>query len=198
MTKHTSWVIVLTATTFLSAPATAKIQEITLDYLNTLTSPKIIWSETEGEYKAVFDGKTWYYAYTKPTGYETITKTPLNVELVNPPKEDTDYIGGAAINNPAETNYGEIDNKVFANNTASGSLTVTVEENRYLDMAGGAIFNQGHIGNITADFINNGVNSFQKSPPALVSANGGAIYNALDSTIGNITGNFVGNYISSD
>ncbi len=51
---------------------------------------------------------------------------------------------------------------------------------------GGAIYNSGDIGDITGDFVGNSTKGYS-------SDTGGAIYNDSDSTIGNINGSFIGN-----
>ncbi|MFV0627250.1 MAG: hypothetical protein ACK5N8_07880, partial [Alphaproteobacteria bacterium] len=74
------------------------------------------------------------------------------------------------------------------------SITGSFIENNTLSDAyeahGGAIENRGIINNLNGHFIQNYASSNN-------AAYGGAIYNNVNSTIGNITGDFIGNYVSS-
>ena len=52
MSNYRKLYFALLAGTILSTPATAaEEKEITVDYLNSLTGPKVTWSESEGTYQ---------------------------------------------------------------------------------------------------------------------------------------------------
>ena len=137
------------------------------------------------------------YTYTKPTEYEIVTAVPKDFKF-NESGTTIHQDGGAAINNPAGKNYGNINNKVFANNKVTGSISGgTSSKRNYLHLYGGAIYNAGEMGNINADFINNSVEVAAQSYSE-ASASGGAIYNAENATISDITGDFIGNYTQND
>ena len=100
------------------------------------------------------------------------------------PADDGKYAAGAAINNPKDAVIDSINNTIFENNTS----TITVnDDSMYLDIYGGALYNEGTINNLEADFINNKVTSDNDN----IGLYGGAIYNA--GNIGNLVGNFIGN-----
>ena len=99
---------------------------------------------------------------------------------------------------------------VFAGNFVTGNYNVTDDGNssshKTIYGQGGAISNTGEIKNINADFINNYAiggreihngNDSQLEYTSHANANGGAIFNYSDATIGNITGDFIGNYAST-
>ena len=85
--------------------------------------------------------------------------------------------GGAIYNYGSSASIGDITGD-FTNNSA------TADNN---SAYGGAIYNQGTIGNITGNFTSN-----------TTSAHGGAICNDNNGTIDDITGNFISNTISYD
>ena len=63
---------------------------------------------------------------------------------------------------------------------------------------GGAIYNEGTIGDITGDFIGNyALSTSESNGYPSPEASGGAIYN-LNGTIGNITGDFISNYAEAN
>ena len=195
----------LLATTFLSSAASA-FDITTDDLLEKLSnSPNVSWEEVGEDKKDETDviavnlpndqTKYFRYTYSKPDGYEVITKPELMLPTITDPSEQNTYqTGGVAVNNPAGNKYGDITGKVFANNKVSGKLTGTSSYNN-LYILGGAVYNAGEIGDITADFINNSLTGTEEGSNSLY-LRGGAIYNSDTGTIGNITGNFIGNYAS--
>ena len=195
----------LLATTFLSSAASA-FDITTDDLLEKLSnSPNVSWEEVGEDKKDETDviavnlpndqTKYFRYTYSKPDGYEVITKPELMLPTITDPSEQNTYqTGGVAVNNPAGNKYGDITGKVFANNKVSGKLTGTSSYNN-LYILGGAVYNAGEIGDITADFINNSLTGIEEGSNSLY-LRGGAIYNSDTGTIGNITGNFIGNYAS--
>ena len=195
----------LLATTFLSSAASA-FDITTDDLLEKLSnSPNVSWEEVGEDKKDETDvitvnlpndqTKYFRYTYSKPNGYEVITKPELMLPTITDPSEQNTYqTGGVAVNNPAGNKYGDITGKVFANNKVSGKLTGTSSYNN-LYILGGAVYNAGEIGDITADFINNSLTGTEEGSNSLY-LRGGAIYNSDTGTIGNITGNFIGNYAS--
>lgn len=95
-------------------------------------------------------------------------------------KTGSSYGYGGAIYNTKNGKISSIEGNFIANTIKAGNTTTH----------GGAIYNRAEIGDITGDFIGNGVqNSGSRSD-----LNGGAIYNNKSSIIGNIKGNFINNY----
>ena len=99
-----------------------------------------------------------------------------------------------------EANESDADITYYVNNTRPDSNRITTNQNgaditaNFKNLGGsnkgGAIYNNGTIGDITGDFIGNCVSSTNNK----YGADGGAIDNS--ETIGNITGDFIGNYAS--
>ncbi len=172
------------------------------------------------------DGTPKYYKYTynAPSNYDTTTNSNKTKDLgtITDPTGTWDapsiYKGGAAINNPAGSTI-NIENYVFQNNKTTAYFESTTYDDKYVNLIGGAIYNEGEISKITSDFIGNSVSattsSYRVNAEELggaiynngkigditgdfiknhTSKDGGAIYNAYNSTIDNITGNFIGNY----
>ena len=172
------------------------------------TSKSISWTEV-GEDKKDETGvvavnlpnnqtKYFQYTYTKPDGYETITKPELVLPTITDPRLYVTYqTGGAAVNNPSGKDYGDIESKVFKDNKVSGKFVVTGDNTKILYIQGGAIYNGGKMGNIRADFINNAVTGTAEGEHASIEAAGGAIFNAKNAVIGDITGDFIGNYATA-
>ena len=168
--------LALLAGTILSTPAmAAEEKEITVDYLNSLTGPKVTWSETQGDYEINLAGKTWYYDYNKPEGYTDAT------DRIDDTLSSANVTGVVFKGISSSTDGGAI-----YNTQDNGDINITADFiGNYADEEGGAIYNTGTIGDITGDFIGNYVSGSNN-------ANGGAILNS--GTIGNITGDFIGNY----
>ena len=176
------------------------------------------------------DGTPKYYKYTynAPSNYDTTTNSNKTKDLgtiTNPTgttSEPSTYKGGAAINNPAGSTI-TIENYVFQNNKTTAYFESTTYDDKYVNLIGGAIYNEGEISKITSDFIGNSVSattsSYRVNAEELggaiynngkigditgdfiknhTSRDGGAIYNAYNSTIDNITGDFIGNYAEYD
>ena len=192
---------------------------------------KITWTEVteRGDNTITIsspDGTPKYYKYTynAPSDYDTTTNSNKTKDLgtiTNPPgttSEPSTYKGGAAINNPAGSTI-NIENYVFQNNKTTAYFESTTYDYKYVDLIGGAIYNEGEISKITSDFIGNSISATKSSYYVdaetfggaiynngkigditgdffrnQISRDGGAIYNAYNSTIDNITGNFIGNY----
>ena len=188
--------LALLAGTILSTPATAaEEKEITVDYLNSLTGPKVTWSETEGNYQTELNGKVWYYDYHKPEGYTdaagyiyntlssanvtNVVFSSLSRAIYNTKNNNDINITGDFIGNNPYNHGGAIDNDGGTIGDISGDF-IGNRTGTYDTYYGGAILNGGTIGNITGNFIDN-----------YASGTGGAISNS--NTIGDITGNFIGN-----
>ena len=147
-------------------------------------------SETETVY--------YSYEYTKPATYTTVENKTYENSVTDP--TDTSYKnpynlgGGAALNNPAGSTD-SIKNVLYQNNSSKGILEVKSSKisSYHAAIYGGAIYNNGELSEVIADFIGNSVSlTFQGS--SYVSGFGGAIFNG--GTIGNITGDFVGNSVA--
>lgn len=193
---------------------------------------KITWTEvTQGGGNNTItiyspDGTPKYYKYTynAPSNYDTTTNSNKTKDLgtITDPTGTWDapsiYKGGAAINNPTGSTI-NIENYVFQNNKTTAYFESTTRVFKYVNLVGGAIYNEGEISKITSDFIGNSISATKSSYYVdaetfggaiynngkigditgdfirnQISKDGGAIYNAYNSTIDNITGNFIGNY----
>ncbi len=98
------------------------------------------------------------YIYAKPDKYETVTKPELEFSVTNPTVINIYQPGAVAVNNATGNNYGDIQNKLFKDNSVSVKFINNGDyETRYLHVHGGVIYNAGNIADIGADFINNSV-----------------------------------------
>ena len=146
---------------------------------------KYEWSDTENklvpQYYQVNLNKTEYGYPDVADETKTFTVTTPNADGSSNAFEyeikyyvDSDRIAPVTIT--TDQNGADINNDFVG-------LNVTTSSNA----EGGAIYNDGTIGNITGDFIGNYASGRS-------TVHGGAIYNG--GTIGNITGDFIGNYAS--
>ena len=149
------------------------------------------------------DGTPKYYKYTynAPSNYDTTTNSNKTKDLgtITDPTGTEDapsvYKGGGAINNPAGSTI-NIENYVFQNNKTTAYFESTTRVSKYVNLVGGAIYNEGEISKITSDFIGNSISATTSSYYVQTSTFGGAIYN--NGKIGDITGDFIRNQISED
>ena len=163
---------------------------------------KITWTEVTGEGDNTIkisspDGTKYYkYTYNAPSNYDTTTNSNKTKDLgtfTNPTgtyQNPTTYKGGSAINNPAGSTI-TLENYVFQNNKTTADFKSTTYDNKYVNLSGGAIYNEGEISKITSDFIGNSISATTSSNNVNAKAQGGAIYN--NGNIGDITGNFINN-----
>ena len=169
---------------------------------------KITWTEVteRGDNTITIsspDGTPKYYKYTynAPSDYDTTTNSNKTKDLgtiTNPTgttSEPSTYKGGAAINNPAGSTI-NIENYVFQNNKTTAYFESTTYDDKYVNLIGGAIYNEGEISKITSDFIGNSVSATTSSYRVNAEELGGAIYN--NGKIGDITGDFIKNHTSRD
>ena len=161
---------------------------------------KITWTEVteEGDNTITIyspDGTPKYYKYTynAPSNYDTTTNSNKTKDLGTITDPTGTYKGGAAINNPAGSTI-TIENYVFQNNKTTAYFESTTSDYKYVDLFGGAIYNEGEISKITSDFIGNSVSATKSSDDVIDNQLGGAIYNL--GKIGDITGDFIGNTAS--
>lgn len=174
-----------------------------------LNNSKVTWTEvTQGGGNNTItiyspDGTPKYYKYTynAPSNYDTTTNSNKTKDLgtITDPtgtREDPSiYKGGAAINNPAGSTI-NIENYVFQNNKTTAYFESTTSDDKYVNLIGGAIYNEGEISKITSDFIGNSISATKSSYRVNAEELGGAIYN--NGLIGDITGDFIRNQISGD
>ena len=169
-----------------------------------LNNSKVTWTEVTEEGNNTIkisspDGTPKYYKYTynAPSDYDTTTNSNKTKDLgtiTDPPgtyENPVTYKGGAVINNPAGSTI-NIENYVFQNNKTTATFeSTTPNYSKYVNLIGGAIYNEGEISKITSDFIGNSISVTTSSRRIQTETSGGAIYN--NGTIGNITGDFIGN-----
>ena len=169
-----------------------------------LNNSKVTWTEVTEEGNNTIkisssDGTPKYYKYTynAPSDYDTTTNSNKTKDLgtiTDPPgtyENPVTYKGGAVINNPAGSTI-NIENYVFQNNKTTATFeSTTPDYYKYVNLIGGAIYNEGEISKITSDFIGNSISATRSSDSIRTKTSGGAIYN--NGTIGNITGDFIGN-----
>ena len=163
---------------------------------------KITWTEVTGEGDNTIkisspDGTKYYkYTYNAPSNYDTTTNSNKTKDLgtfTNPTgtyQNPTTYKGGSAINNPAGSTI-TLENYVFQNNKTTADFKSTTSGYKYVNLSGGAIYNEGEISKITSDFIGNSISATKSSHYVSARTFGGAIYN--NGKIGDITGDFIRN-----
>ncbi|WP_302129233.1 hypothetical protein, partial [Bacteroides congonensis] len=205
MTKHTSWAIALTATTFLSAPAIAASLTPTLEE-NSVFS----YSEgSENDYNFTLqepdaDGKltTKYYKIDlKPEAFST-SKNVSWTAVGEDQKDATDVVSVQLPNNQTKYfkyTYTQPEGRTVYNtrqDALSGDVDADFVGSRYESSAspilyGGAVSNSGNIDSLSGNFIKNSINNTYKY--------GGAYGAAIDNqgTIGKISGDFIGNYLTN-
>ena len=171
-----------------------------------LNNSKVTWTEVTEEgnntIKISSPNGTKYYKYTynAPSNYDTTTNSNKTKDLgtitgsTGTYSKPSIYKGGAAINNPAGSSI-TIENYVFQNNKTTAYFESTTSNYKYVNLIGGAIYNEGEISKITSDFIGNSISATTSSEYVIDKELGGAIYNG--GTIGDITGDFIGNTVSS-
>ena len=167
---------------------------------------KVTWTEVTGEGNNTIkisspDGPKYYkYTYNAPSDYDTTTNSNKTKDLgaigvtTGTASEPSIYKGGATINNPAGSTI-TIENYVFQNNKTTESFESTTSDRKYVNLIGGAIYNEGEISKITSDFIGNSVSATTSSYSVNPKSFGGAIYNS--GKIGDVTGDFISNTASS-
>ena len=167
-----------------------------------LNNSSVTWTEVTEEGNNTIkisspDGTKYYkYTYNAPSDYDTTTNSNKTKDLgtiTDPPgtyENPVTYKGGAVINNPAGSTI-TIENYVFQNNKTTATFESTTSYDKYVNLIGGAIYNEGEISKITSDFIGNSISVTTSSDSIRTKTSGGAIYN--NGTIGNITGDFIGN-----
>ena len=143
-------------------------------------------------------GQTITYKYTE-TGFSESEPHQKDLGTIENPSgtssNPTIIEGGAALNNPTGTTE-SIDNVLFKDNSTTGKVIFTTSSFKYVDVLGGAVYNEGTLSSVTGAFINNSLVITTETNRAFlyVNAKGGAIANS--GTIENITGDFIGNYVS--
>ncbi len=197
MTKHTSWVIALTATTFLSAPAIAASLTPTLgensvfsysegsenDYNFTLQEPDTDGKLTTKYYK--IDLKPEAFATSKNVSWAAVgedQKDAADVVAVKLPNDQTKYF--------KYTYTPETDRTVYSVQPENLSGNIDADFVMITTPYSGAIYNFSKtLGNITGDFIGNHI-----SPDSTGQEyEGGAIWSNSAGIIGDVMGDFIGN-----
>ena len=125
--------------------------------------------------------KYYTYSYTKPSNYTTATGRVTDISTVGAVDKVlfqslSSSDSGGAINNTADN----------SNVNITGDFRYNYAESSNFPCFGGAIYNNGKIGDIKGVFIKN------HTKGALTY--GGAIYN-YNGTIKSLTGDFIGNYV---
>ena len=128
------------------------------------------------------------YEYEKPEDYETVTKDPLRFTEIG--ENVAEQAGGAALHNTAD--YVSIINKTFQNNRAETVVGEEYEGYGYT-LLGGAVYNDGDIDRIKADFV---ANSVAADGADGLNAGGGALYNGHNGKITDVSGDFISNSAS--
>ena len=141
---------------------------------------------------------TWnkYFTYTYTSTYSFINDHAYTVSTLEAGEESAYKVSTSdrdpnVVTNAVDNDYGDITNKTYANNV----LTANFSHN-YNIIGGGAILNQGTIGDVVADFVGNRITSTTGSSNRLLM--GGAIANMSVTSgetagINSITGDFIGN-----
>lgn len=106
---------------------------------------------------------------------------------------DTFVRGGAVYNSGVigqKNDDGQFSGIAIEADFIGNTLTTQTQTEGLLRAQGGALANQGEIGDIQGDFIQNSANGKY--------AWGGAVYNDKVATIGNVYGDFVGNFVGGE
>ena len=187
---------------------TVELKQTTYGDPNGDTTLNFAWEKnTEGnlEFKQNpqnTQGQTIKYKYSPSSFSETITKTIDNGTVTDPSGTTSSnpylFNSGAGLNNPEGTTT-SIDNVLYKDNKVTGTLESTTSGYKHAEIKGGAVYNAGNISEITGAFINNGItaNAIETAGSAYIYSYGGAIYNAENAEIGNITADFIGNYATT-
>ena len=125
------------------------------------------------------------FKYEKPKDYQVISKDPLLFTEIE--QDVTEQQGGAAVNNTAD--YVSIVNKSFQNNRTETMAPETYDGYGYF-LLGGAVYNNGGLDQIKADFV---ANTVKAGGADYMNAGGGALSNDYHGVIGNISGSFINN-----
>ena len=168
-----------------SSFATTTTPKINVDYLNSLTGPKVTWeTATESDSDIVLINGAYYkYTYNKPDDYTETSTKPSSYTNVNnivfnnvaPTISGNGSVYGTIINNSRPSD--KLVNFDLINSTWGSGLSVN----------GGAIYNTSEMQNINVSFINNTIEARNSG--------GGNIDNS--GTIQNINGNFINNRINT-
>ena len=168
MKSLSSVMVALLSSTFLSAPAWAV--DVNVDYLNSLTGPKISWSDSEGTEVTIGD-KTFYYTYNMPDDY---TETTTSVFISSGAEEDvTSKVFYAIDNYAAAANYSMNEDINIKSDFIENYLAI---HNGY--------YSSVALGNIIGDFIGNSHSA--------IAINMSGVSTPEVAQIGDITGNFIG------
>ena len=200
----------LLVSTFLTSNAFAAEVDVNAKYLNSLSSPKVKWTEAQkGNEGAIKIGDKYYtYTYTKPTDYTKATEQiSYNLSEVDVNKLvfegfSASYGGAAILSNEDNStkdiiadflyNHATYGGAVrFENDSKINSITGNFIKN-YVEggnVNSGAIMNSGNIEYIKGNFIDNYASG---DPFANGGVAGGAIIN--NNYIGNIEANFIKNH----
>ena len=100
-------------------------------------------------------------AKTYTTKYENYTHDYGTVTDLSGTTADTPYLMvGESVYNNLKGETASIDNALFSKNSISGAANVVRDATlKYGKVAGGAIYNEGNLTKIDADFIGNGINA---------------------------------------
>ncbi len=194
--KKSNLLCLFLGTTFLTSPVLADDFTVTSNYLNSLTAPKVTWSDdsSSGGTAVNINGQNFYYTYHRPDNY-----TESSTIITNLDQEDT-YTHRVFIDITNASNRvislqagGDMSDKSivsdFVNNTATGSSSGSAVKNNSGEG------NTSIVGSVYGDFINNKI--LNTSTAGL----GGAIYiesrgDGSNGAIETIEGNFVNNLSS--
>ena len=205
MTKHTSLAIALTATTFLSAPATAAFLTPTLGENSVFAYSEgsesdynFALQETDGQQNP---NKKYYKI--KPHLSRFSSTGNVNWAAIGEDQKDaTDVIEVKLPNNQVKYfkyTYTRPEGRT-AYNTRQDALSGNVDadfigssyETSYPGILyGGAVFNSGNIDSLSGNFIKNSINNTYNYG----GTSGAAIAN--EGTIGKISGDFISNYLNN-
>ncbi len=155
------------------------------------------WSEEDGKRKLVEVSSSneadIAVKYGKNAYKETFENKNQEYSVTDPSWEYWYSGGGAAFYNGYGAEYGDINDVLYSGNHEATTFVNNPGADKSIHLYGGAVSNQGTVGNVVADFVGNYINGEGLSSKAQIHGSGGAVNN--QKTIGNITGDFVNNYI---
>jgi len=197
--KHNALYYTLLGATFLVSSAMAEDFAVTAGYLNSLTSPKITWSDSDNGGTAVnINGQDFYYTYTNTSEYTStsnqvlknnsgVTSEEVNNKLFENVNE-SGYHGAVSLTGIGDASSVDIVSDFINNRSGEYGGGINVSALSGVSMASIGDISGIFAGNTASGGTNNGL--------------GGAIYleskaGDLDANINDITGNFINNLAQS-
>ncbi len=139
------------------------------------------WSEEDGKRKLVEVSSSneadIAVKYGKNAYKETFENKNQEYSVTDPSWEYWYSSGGAAFYNGYGEEYGDISDVLYSGNHEDTTFVNNTGADKSIHLYGGAVSNQGTIGNVVADFVGNYINGEALSSKAQIHGSGGAVNN---------------------